>query len=67
MTEQLNIDHEPKVKMCGRYHSIPDIVKLYGIIKLKYIPSNNSIQVRDEEDRWIGNVKYDYSCANKEE
>ena len=67
MTETLSIDHEPKVVLYGRYHSIPEIVKLYGIINLKYVPSNNSIQVRDKDGRWIGNLKYDYSCANKEE
>lgn len=52
---------QPTIKINGEYMTVPDAVKLFGEIRLKYVPANNSIQVRDGNGKFLGNVKYDYA------
>ena len=44
----------------GEYVTLPEIVREYGAVMLVNIPTNNSIQCRDTEGTWIGNLKYDF-------
>ena len=54
---------QPKIKINGVYLTLPDAVKLFGQINLRYVSANNSIQVRDESGKFLGNVKYEYDYA----
>lgn len=51
---------EPMLKSSKdrKYHSIPEVVMEHTEINLKYVSSNQSIQVRDAEGRFLGNMKY---------
>lgn len=55
-------NHEPMIKIDGVYITVPDLIKRYGFVTMKHIPSNNSIQVRDDCGRFIGCLKYDWEC-----
>lgn len=59
------MDQEPKILVEGKYRTIPELVKQYGKVNMKFVPSNNSIQVRDINDKWLGNLKYDYTEEEK--
>lgn len=56
---------QPQIKINGVYLTLPDAVKLFGQINLRYVSANNSIQVRDESGKFLGNVKYEYDYAAK--
>ena len=51
----------------GRYHSIPEIMTRYKEVHLKYVKSNMSIQVRDADGKYLGNLKYDWGDTNAAE
>ena len=53
---------EPMIKINGVYITVPDLIKKFGFVTMKHIPSNNSIQVRDDYGRFIGCLKYDWEC-----
>ena len=44
----------------GEYVPLHELVWEFGTVVLKSIPTNNSIQCRDADGKWIGNVKYDF-------
>lgn len=58
---------QPKIKINGEYLTVPDVVRQFGEITLRFVPSNNSIQVRDVDGKFLGNVKYDYAAATVSE
>lgn len=51
----------------GRYHSIPEIMTRYKEVHLRYVESNMSIQVRDADGKYLGNLKYDWGDTNAAE
>ena len=51
----------------GRYHSIPEIMTRYKEVNLKYVKSNMSIQVRDADGKYLGNLEYDWGDTNAAE
>ena len=51
---------QPKIKIDGNYITIPEAVKEFGELNFRYIKGNNSIQVRTSDNKFIGNLKYDY-------
>lgn len=48
----------------GRCCSIPEIAAHYKELHLKYIDTNKSIQVRNADGKYLGNLKYDWGDEN---
>jgi len=51
---------EPMLKQCGKYITVPELVRQQGYISLRFCAANQSIQVRDDCGRFLGNLKYDW-------
>ena len=58
---------EPIIKIDGKYQTVTKLVKELGTVTLNYCENNNSIQVRDKNGKWLGNLKYDWSESNAAE